>query len=817
NKVNALDRAAASGNAAAIREAALGVQGDPIAVQILNKQRPEDLRAVQRQTMDGIKQDMVRIARDNVAAASTRVPGAPVDSARVDIYMPENAPGKPAAVGADQIRAGHDIDATARLDGKDIPAAQSRQALSEAFFEAATGKKPTTPAERAEAVRFAEEHNMVATDRLHPEAYGRTPRDAAQILGPDKRTPVRDPAQLSGAIQYKSDAARNEAIRLREEAARVDLEAQALKDQGRMGEAIAKVKEADAIRLRADGKAFDQTYQGVKQLDRQVQPRVEAMGGQVPAHVQKGMDILRQVDSLEISPEQARQKLAAMGETVESITRKSAGLVEAAQVLKPPTQSNASLLNGGKSSFATPPEPNFEQKVGAAGEQIFQAMGGGALPPGASTLRQGINSAGGTIVKGAGALGVAHMAVTTGKDALEYKQLYDKLNDPNTTDAEANQIAARMDQIARGTAVGMSVGAAVASVPLVGQAAMVGGGAYVGTRYVIDNTKAGQAVDRAALGAIDAGMQGGEWAGEKLTGLAGGTTKLQLDQQQIAGLQSSYQQALARGDIRLKDGMTEAEVMAAIRRDGPHAAAGLVEPTPRGAIDAIDRLLQDPRVKPGGDESSLLRNLAVNMSSGTDAEREAAREKFAQYQQQKAQQQAGPPLPDLPPTYAPLTGADAQRAQQIKDRWDAAPDGSPEKALLGDMYQALAYGDAKQKEKARADLALPPAAAASESAGGMGAGADGDAAQAAAGGPGVQGSSTAANAVGDTGNVYGAAPSAGGMSFGDVADVVKQGIKQAKDKLVDSAVDNLAHDMDLNVQREEIQKQLGDPNLSADD
>jgi hypothetical protein len=84
------------------------------------------------------------------------------------------------------------------------------------------------------------------------------------------------------------------------------------------------------------GLAMDQT---VKSFDGQVRPRVEAMGGRVPEHVQKGMDIMRGVKEGRISPAQAEMELSRLGprgETPESMTQKATGLLEAGQNLQGP-------------------------------------------------------------------------------------------------------------------------------------------------------------------------------------------------------------------------------------------------------------------------------------------------------------------------------------------------------------------------------------------------------------------------------------------------------------------------------------------------
>lgn len=294
----------------AIRDAALEVQADPVAVHRMNTTGSGTTKAAMNQTMAGI--------RDAAKAKLTQriVDEYHVPQKRVTVYEAQN-PRPPESVKVPQ-----DWDVTARIDGQDIPASESARLVHESYYEAATGRavpKPPPEGASAEAVktyelaqqhydRFTARQPVEPTDRLSPEAYGSTPAEGDAILHGDKTAPVRDPTQLSEAIKYKSNKPGNEAAAAHEAGDHVGAQA---------GE-------------------LEQMRQGAKQFREQVKPRVEGAGGRVPEHVQKGMEVLERVEGGAISPSEARAELRGMGETPESITGKSADLIDAAQRLKPP-------------------------------------------------------------------------------------------------------------------------------------------------------------------------------------------------------------------------------------------------------------------------------------------------------------------------------------------------------------------------------------------------------------------------------------------------------------------------------------------------
>ncbi|NLF22947.1 MAG: hypothetical protein GX590_07275, partial [Lentisphaerae bacterium] len=303
-RITTFENAVKSGNADRIRKATLDLQSDPLAVQQLNRSGRTDLidahnletRSIQSATKQNIKDEMVR-------QWNQKNPNDPITAADVEVFEPTNyrKPGEAPKVG-------QDWDVTVRVRKKDVPASLSQPVVEDAFFKAAGGEKTfgkgTSPKEAAH--RQAVE----VTDSKSLESY----KEPEKILGkdgqaPDHRQRLDNPEDLGRVIEHKSNQAANKAA-----------------------ESRGKGNEVDAVR-----QDYEQMRQAVKQYDKVSDPRVKAEGGKVGNQVEKGMEVMREVADLKISPEEGRAKLAEMGETPESITRKAAGQVEAAQKLKPQT------------------------------------------------------------------------------------------------------------------------------------------------------------------------------------------------------------------------------------------------------------------------------------------------------------------------------------------------------------------------------------------------------------------------------------------------------------------------------------------------
>ena len=298
-------RALRSGDPTTIRDSTLRLQEDPIAIRKVNRTATDAFKTQLNQDIGTIQQRSRQLIKQRLAEVGLK-------PKRVSFYEATN----PRKVG-DPIKVGQDWDLTVRVDARDLPTKVSQPIANESYYEASTGKKPPPRSDavaRTEYTRAANRHatrqSLATTDYVFKESYGGGPKEGGPIIAGPKDARLRDPAQLSKVIEYKSTEARNLAAELRAE--------------GKLGSAV--------------GHDIEELRQSTKQLGKQVTPRVEAMGGKVPEHIKRGQKIMQRVDAGEITPAKARAEIAEMGETPESLIRKTAELVEAAQVLQKPSK-----------------------------------------------------------------------------------------------------------------------------------------------------------------------------------------------------------------------------------------------------------------------------------------------------------------------------------------------------------------------------------------------------------------------------------------------------------------------------------------------
>lgn len=303
------DAAVKAGKPERIRKSALDLQSDPIAVQKLNQAERPDLVEAHNQVTEKIKSGAKENIKKNMAKEWNKAHpnDPPITKKDVDIYEPTNYK-DPSA----KPKSGQDWDVTVRVKGKDVPPTQSQKVIEKSYYDAAGGEKTfgkRAPGVTPEQAAHAAAHLQAVEPTLgkSPEAYNQP----ETILGTKTEKPktgakLTDSEQLTHAIEYKSNIASNKA-------------------------AQAPANSTEAVR-----QEFEQMRQASKQYDKITKPRVEAAGGKVHPKVDEGMSVLRDAGAGNISPEQARAKLAEMGETPVSMIRKAAGQAEAAQKFKRP-------------------------------------------------------------------------------------------------------------------------------------------------------------------------------------------------------------------------------------------------------------------------------------------------------------------------------------------------------------------------------------------------------------------------------------------------------------------------------------------------
>jgi hypothetical protein len=154
-----------------------------------------------------------------------------------------------------------------------------------------------------------------------------------------------------------------------------------------------------------------------------------------------------------------------------------------------------------------------------------------------------------------------------GQDMGQYLDFMSAAMDSNTPDAVAQQYLENAQQIAQGMIAKGTWGAVMAGLfeafPTVG--AIVGTFAisYNGTRWVLETTGADKVVTiDLAVSGIDAGNQLSEAAANGADWFWNGSTRAQRETQLML---DSYQRALDRGDIILRDGVTQQDLSDAIK------------------------------------------------------------------------------------------------------------------------------------------------------------------------------------------------------------------------------------------------------------
>lgn len=290
-KISKAEQALRGSDPIARRQAVLDLQADPIAVQRLNKREGAAAEAIRKgvnaEVSDIRTQAKENIKNDYAEKWNAEHPNQKIKASDVEIVEPTNrkAPSSTSKVS-------QDWDVTVRVNGQDVAAKSAKAVVDKAYFDA-TGGKGTFG--NATADQVAERQHVETTDKNHLEAY----KDAEKL----------------GVMGNEAD----------------------LKNYKR-GQDFADVmdyKGREALKMEGAAGEYEQFRQASKQYDNIVSKTVGAHGGKVPTKVEEGMQVMKDVADMKISPAEGRARLAAMGETAESMTKKAGDLMEAAEKLKP--------------------------------------------------------------------------------------------------------------------------------------------------------------------------------------------------------------------------------------------------------------------------------------------------------------------------------------------------------------------------------------------------------------------------------------------------------------------------------------------------
>ena len=526
-KILRLKQMLRSGSTTQIQNAVLELQADPLSVNRLNRLGSDSLKNTCNRVIESLQQKTAGQVSQTIAKKYGVKPS----------EVKVNATTNPST---GQIKVGQDWDVTVRVRGKDIPTKIASRAVHDAYYSAASGKALPTSGSvstfRQAADAFAEKQCVEVTNYLHNEAYGASPSDGTAIIQGNKGLGVRDPAQLSKVISYKSDLAAERAVLL---------------------EAQGRTMEAQRWRL-------EQARQSVKQFDRQVKPRLEAMGRKVPSHIQKSMEVLRKVEQGQLSPAEVEAVLKRMGTSIQRLTHDSGALVEAGQNLRSPGAArggpavdpvaenvrNKMELRRLANKAAN---PTGEVPQGAAKDLGTPRKGG--VTKGVSSSSQGpgmgqkaLNFTG----KGLGYL-MALLAVKEGGEisyaAGEAIGRYAVAKTPE----EADQALEDLEQAATEGTVLFGVTLLAKRHPVSG----VGFLSYGVTRLALENTERGRAFEEGVPGFEDLLGQRLYNFWDDVGGVFGCETR--FDKKRLAQLErvDAYKRAFEAGTLQMKEGLDE--------------------------------------------------------------------------------------------------------------------------------------------------------------------------------------------------------------------------------------------------------------------
>lgn len=383
--IQSLERAAQSGDPEVFRRAAFELKADPVAVEMIN-QPGADLQTdaeravlrseVNRLTMnarEATKTSAKQRIADAYNAEHGYPPGHPRHAAAKDVsFFEATTPPKPGQV--DNVKM--DWDVTPRVRGQDVGGGRYETIMHEEFFRAAGGEE--TFGRGTDAARVAGQQRVEVVTEHGTEAYGTSSRAGQDFIRDSSTAPV----DVDKTFGHKSwhpldEAAKQEA-------------------QGNY---------AEAERLK-----FQAYRESAKQFDKLTKPGVEKLGGEIDPHVREGMDILRQVKPGGISPEEAAQRLKAIGETPESMIAKAASQLDAAGKM---TRAGAAAGTGAG------PSPGLARTMAGTRIGFLGLMGYGAYssvqdtlaaPEGAPRAERATRHIGAWIGGTGGALGAGYLA-----------------------------------------------------------------------------------------------------------------------------------------------------------------------------------------------------------------------------------------------------------------------------------------------------------------------------------------------------------------------------------------------------------------------
>jgi hypothetical protein len=243
---------------------------------------------------------------------------------------------------------------------------------------------------------------------------------------------------------------------------------------------------------------------------------------------------------------------------------------------------------------APPPGTRSPSTLGRAGmsldDALKRALGVSDEVKDMCKLRRAFNQKAAKALGGLDKLGKVGTAVellAAANETRRYLNLMNQALDPNITDAEADRLFEQAQEAAFGMSKAGALGALCEAVPVVG--AVYGGWTigYDGSRYLLENTETGQAIDRAVFEYFDRHTQAYEQTVDVLDEYMGRESRRMRREDELRDLEKSYLKAIAAGRIKLKDGVSTRDIIAMLRS---------------GDIYGLDDMMESALGGPGGDD-----------------------------------------------------------------------------------------------------------------------------------------------------------------------------------------------------------------------
>ncbi len=234
-----------------------------------------------------------------------------------------------------------------------------------------------------------------------------------------------------------------------------------------------------------------------------------------------------------------------------------------------------SLREGGKSSFADETVVNSEAKnaLTRINEIEAQLTRVGELPASASGARVSFNAGAEKAMGAMAVVGTAYESGTIAAKLSKARILYEAAA-KEKDDAMARSYFQQGEQLEKEATdqfkSALLIGGATIISPVVAGGALVGVGAYHGTRAVLENTETGKAIDEGVRGGMTGIIEG---ARDAATIASGQETYDQIAFDKLTERQSTWIEALRKEVIELEEGATVRDVMTLVERNQDRIAS----------------------------------------------------------------------------------------------------------------------------------------------------------------------------------------------------------------------------------------------------